>query len=380
MVGMGQRKERTVKQLRVVVKVGTSTLTNGGRTLSRPTMLDICQQVVQLREQGHQVILVCSGSVAAGREVLGKQNIASTVSTRQMLSSVGQVRLMHTWAELFGIYHHTVGQVLLGRGDCTHRRRYLNVRDTLESLLTHGVIPIINENDPVATEELCFGDNDNLAALVANLIGGDLLILVTDQEGLFTGDPRTDPQAQLIPHLDTVSEKIMRSVPPNTRSELGTGGMWTKLEAAKLASESGTPTIISSLKQPQLLLRAVKGDTVGTRIAATTKREGRKRWLLTERSAGTLHIDGGAAHNIRTQGASLLPVGIRLVKGHFERGAIIDVQDPQGKICARGVASYGSEEIQRIQGRKTSEHEAELGYSRGDAVVHRDNMVSMEEG
>lgn len=370
-----------MQRQRVVVKVGTSTLTGGTRQLSRRQMLQVATQVAGLHEQGHCVIVVTSGSVAAGREVLGEQRFPATLPAKQMLSSIGQVRLMHSWSELFGIFGITVGQLLLGRGDFSHRRHYLNVRDTLQALLQHHVIPIINENDPVVTEELRFGDNDNLSALVANLIAADLLVIVTDQAGVYTADPTKDATAKLIERVEQIDAELLAAAGAGSSSSQGTGGMVTKLQAARLAVESGTTTVIGSLSERDFLLRLVSGEMLGTRfIPRTTPLESRKRWLLSEKTQGVLTVDAGAKTQIIERGASLLPVGVTACEGDFERGAVIGVRSEGQAPFAFGIANYSSADIRRLFRTRSSEIESVLGYSLGDEVIHRDNLVAKVKG
>ncbi len=364
------------RQQLVVVKVGTSTLTNNTKQLSRQHMLQIAQQASALQEQGHRVILVTSGSVAAGREVVGQKRYPATLPAKQMLSSIGQVRLMQSWSDLFAIFGITVGQVLLGRGDFANRRHYLNVRDTIWALLQHQVIPIINENDPVATEELRFGDNDNLAALVSNLVAADLMVLITDQLGLFTANPSKDPKATLIPVVQDIDDNIL-ALAGGSSSGLGTGGMLTKLQAARLATASGTTAIIGSLREPNILMRLVAGEALGTRfLSHTTPLESRKRWLLSERSQGIVTVDDGAKRQVLERGASLLPVGAVHVDGDFERGAVIDVRLENGKPFAVGIANYSSADIKKLLKAHSDDIEKLLGYSLGDEIIHRDNLVA----
>ena len=278
----------------IVVKVGTSSLTQGTDSLSKKAMLGIARQLAVLHEKNYQVVLVTSGAVFAGREVLHTTKFDRSIPRKQMLSSVGQVKLMQIWTELFGIFGITIGQLLLTRGDFANRQRYLNVRNTLQALLQHGIVPIINENDSVAIQELRLGDNDNLSALVANLIAADLLILLTDQEGLYTADPSMDPQASLIKDVKKIDQSVF-DLAGKTRKGMGfgSGGMYTKIEAASLASNSGTPTVIASSKIPTVILDLAEGKPIGTRFhPETSRKESRKRWLLSEKPQGKIVVDG----------------------------------------------------------------------------------------
>ncbi len=362
---------------RIVVKLGTSTLTAGTPRLSMPHMVELARQLAALRERGAGIILVTSGAMAAGRERLGFPALPKGLPAKQMLAAIGQPRLMALYEQVFGMYGLIPAQILLTRADLADRRRYLNSRNTLTALLDHGAIPVINENDTVATEEIRVGDNDNLSALVANLIDADLLLLLTDQVGLYTADPRSDPNAILV---NEVSEpeipKALWEAAGGTESSLGTGGMLTKLQAADLARRSGTTVIIASGETPDVLLRAATGETVGTRfLPVATSVESRKRYILTGgRASGAVRIDPGAVQAL-ARGSSLLPVGIKSAEGSFERGDSIRVLDPGGKEIARGITNYGSGELARIIGKKSEEIEAILGFNFGDEVIHRNDLV-----
>lgn len=363
------------KGKKIVFKVGTSTLTHGTKQLSKRIMVNLVRQAAQLHEEGHHIVIVSSGAGAAGKEILNYPKNISTMPFKQMLAAVGQVRLMQLWSELFAIYQIPIGQVLLTRSDFSNRQRYLNARDTLDALLHHRVIPIINENDTVATEEIKVGDNDNLSALTSNLISADLLVLLTDQKGLFTADPRSNPEAKLIPSVDRITNEIF-SIAGGAKSGLGTGGMTTKLQAAQLATQSGTATVIASSFEPDVMLRIAAGESLGTYFKAqSTSKESRKRWLLSEKHQGKITLDEGAEHKIAEQGASLLSVGIKRVDSPFERGAIVQMMSLDGRPIAVGLTNYSSDEILKLLGAKTHQIEEILGYSCGDEIIHRDNMV-----
>lgn len=365
-------------QKKIVVKVGTSTLTQGGKKLRPKAMLELARQLSKLHEQSYQVILVTSGAVAAGREVLSHPIVDRSLPFKQMFAAIGQVQLMQTWTQLFALFDIHVGQLLLTRDDLSDRRRYLNARDTLSCLLQHNIIPIINENDSVATKEIRVGDNDNLAALVANLIAADLLVLLTDQEGLFTADPRFDAKAQLIPCVKQIDDKIY-ALAKGSSTKLGTGGMSTKIEAAETASRCGTPTVIASATYPNVLLEIADGRQVGTMFLSTiTQQESRKRWLLSEKIQGKIHVDAGAAYKISHHGASLLPSGVIKADLSFGRGATVQVVDPLNKIVAVGMTNYGHDEIRQLCGRQSTEIEELLGYSYGPEIIHRTNMTRIK--
>jgi len=365
------------KKQRFVLKLGTSTLTNGTKSLSRRTMLEIVRQAALLHEEGHEIVFVSSGAVAAGREVLKQPRLDATMPTKQMLSSIGQVRLMQLWTELFALYEITVSQVLLTHGDFSNRTRYLNVRDTLSALIEHRVIPIINENDTVATKEIKVGDNDNLSALVANLVAADLLILLTDQEGLFTADPRVDQKASLIPLVEHIDESIYKLAGgSSTQLGLGTGGMITKIQAAHLATQSGTTTIVASSGRKNILADLLHGKPIGTLFKAQISlRESRKRWLLSEKPQGAIKIDEGACGHLSKKGASLLAVGVMGVDKEFDRGGIVQILSSKGKPVAVGISSYSSNEIKKLIGVHSHEIESKLGYTYGPEIIHRDNMT-----
>ncbi len=359
----------------IVVKLGTSTLTGGTARLSRPHMLELIRQVMMLQREKHRIVLVSSGAMAAGRELLADPDLPNHLPAKQMLCAVGQGYLMQVYSTLFGLYDVHIGQVLLTHDDFSHRTRYLNARNTLSTLLDYGIVPIVNENDTVAVEEIKVGDNDNLSAQIAALLDADLLILLTDQEGLYDRNPHLHPDARLIPEVRDIDEHIWK-LAGGTTNHLGTGGMVTKLQAAQLAVRSGTRTVIAHGRLPDVLLRVVQGERVGTTfLPASNHLESRKRWLLAERPQGTLQVDEGAARVLRENGASLLPVGVRAVQGDFERGAIVRIVDSGQRSLAQGLTNYTSLELAQLCGRRSQEIIEVLGYTYGDEAVHRDNMV-----
>jgi glutamate 5-kinase len=364
-------------QERIVVKLGTSTLTGGGTNLSGPRLVDLARQVSTLQARGAQVVLVSSGAIAAGREALGFPALPKHLPAKQMLAAVGQPRLMAVYAQYFAIYGAQVAQVLLTRADLTDRRRFLNARNTLEALLQQGVIAVINENDTVATEEIRFGDNDNLSAQAANLIEADRLVLLTDQDGLYTADPRSDTRAELIRQVgpEPFSPALWQAAGGSTTG-LGTGGMLTKLQAADLARHGGTTVVIARGSEPDVLLRLAAGEEIGTRLLpVVNKLEGRKRYILSgSRSAGELTVDAGAAGALK-RGGSLLPAGVKAVQGEFERGDTVRVSALDGQTLAVGLSSYASSDLAQLCGRRSTEIETVLGYTFGDEVIHRSNMI-----
>ncbi|MGB1286027.1 MAG: glutamate 5-kinase [Aggregatilineales bacterium] len=364
---------------RIVIKLGTSTLTAGTGHLNRQRMLEIIQQIAALHQNGHEVILVSSGAQAAGRERLDFPGLSRTVPARQMLSAIGQSHLMRIYNDLFDIFEIVVAQILLTRDDLSQRNRYLNARDTLQTLLDKRIIPIINENDTVATEEIRVGDNDNLSALVASAMEADLLLMLTDQPGLFTADPRQNPDASLIEVISEIDESVY-ALAGGAGSSNGTGGMVTKLQAAQVATRSGVETIIASGTVEQVILRLMRGEKSGTRFEAIgTHLESRKRWLLTDRTEGTLIIDAGAVKALQAKnGASLLPVGITAVRGNFRRSATLAIQTPDGREIAHGISNYDSVALAQIKGQKSACIHEVLGVSYGDTVIHRNNMVLLK--
>ncbi len=375
---------------RVVIKLGTSTLTAGTYKLSAPRLVELTRQVATLHATGCEVVLVSSGAIAAGKEMLAalsrdgngtinprNPEIARDVPAKQMLAAIGQPRLMALYVQIFELYGLMAGQVLLTHADLTDRKRYLNSRNTLKALLKQCVIPVVNENDTVATEEIRVGDNDNLSALVSNLVDADLLILLTDQAGLYTSDPRKDIHARLI---ELVSEaqipEALWQAAGGSSGELGTGGMVTKLQAADLARRSGATVVIAQGSEEDVVIRLVQGERLGTTflpVSSTT--DSRKRYILTGgRSSGKLTVDDGAAHALRN-GGSLLPVGVTNSDGHFERGDTVRVLAGDGKELARGLVNYATTDLRRILGVQSDQIESILGYDYGEEVIHRDNMV-----
>lgn len=361
---------------RVVVKVGTSTLTAGSGRLNAPRMVDLVRQIKGLRDAHADVVLVSSGAQQAGRERLGQPQERKSIPFKQMLAAVGQGRLMHLWEQYFELYDLIVAQVLLTREDIEDRHRYLNVRDTFESLLQRGIVPIVNENDAVATDEIKVGENDSLSAMVANLIEADLLILLTDTQGLYTADPGLHPDARLIERVTKIDESIYE-LARGTRSELGTGGMYTKIAAADMAVRCGTSVVIADGGRDDILAEIWAGTLSATWFPARiTPTEGRKRWLLAQSlTAGRVKIDEGAVKAILDGGKSLLPVGIVEVQGDFERGAIIGVHGRSGQEIARGLGNYGSADLRRLLGQQSRDTAEILGYDYGPEFIHRDKLV-----
>lgn len=367
--------------MKIVAKLGTSVLTGGTGRLKRPVLVDVARQIATLRQQGHQVILVSSAAIAAGRERLtpvGDLNprVPETLSQKQVLAAVGQVHLMSVWQQTFDVYDIPIGQMLLTRADLDDRERFLNARDTLEGLLESRILPIINENDAVATTEIKVGDNDNLSASVALLADADLLILLTDQPGLMTANPNQNPDAQLIREVSVIDEGI-RLLAGGASSGLGTGGMMTKLQAAQTARSSGVDVAISGTGANDFLCGVVQGVGQFTWIPKTnTRLESRKRWILGgPASTGQLTLDAGAVNAVQQNKRSLLAKGLTQVHGAFQRGDVVTMIDRLGNPIARGIVRYSAGDLHRICGKHSTEIPAILGYHLGDAVVHRDELV-----
>lgn len=360
---------------RLVVKVGTSTLTAGGGRLSPPRMVDLVRQIKALRERGADVVLVSSGAQQAGRERLGHPQGRKTIPFKQMLAAVGQGRLMHLWEQYFELYDLIVAQVLLTREDIEDRHRYLNIRDTFESLLQRGIVPIVNENDAVATDEIKVGENDTLAAMVANVIEADLLILLTDTDGLYTADPSLHPEAQLIERVEQIDAKVYE-LAQGARSDLGTGGMYTKIVAADMAVHAGTTVAIANGGRADVLEGVWQQTAPATWFPAPVSlTEGRKRWMLAQSAtAGAVLVDEGAARALIHSGRSLLPVGIHEVRGEFSRGAIVAVLR-DGREIARGLGNYSSADLRRLLGQQSGDIAEILGYDYGPEFIHRNKMV-----
>jgi glutamate 5-kinase len=364
-----------------VVKFGTSLLTAGLNQLSEERMADLAAQVAQLHQQGVGVVIVSSGAIAAGRHKLGLTQKLKGIPYKQVLASVGQGRLMNVYERLFAPYNITVAQALLTRADLSERAGYLNARNTLLALLDLRVVGIVNENDVVAVDELHearFGDNDNLSAMVANLIDADLLLILSDIAGLYTADPHRHPEARLISQVDRITPEIEGLV-TGTVGNLGTGGMITKIEAAKLATACGITTIIANGQEPDVIVRVGRGEAVGTRfLPVASKLESRERWMLSGLSTrGKLVVDSGAALALKKQKRSLLAAGIISVEGEFERGDTVNIHDLAGDRIACGITNYRSADIAAIKGVHSKKIATLLGYDYGSEVVHRNNLVML---
>ena len=361
---------------RYVVKVGSSLVTNRGAGLDATAIARWAAQIAQLRRSDIDVILVSSGAIAEGMQRLGWTRRPGTMHELQAAAAVGQMGLVQVYESCFRQHGLRTAQVLLTHADLADRQRYLNARSTLLTLLSMGIIPVINENDTVVTDEIRFGDNDTLASLVTNLIEADCLVILTDQHGLYTSDPRRDAGATLV-RKATAGDPALERMAGGTGSEFARGGMLTKLLAAKRAARSGARTVIASGHEPEILQRLAAGEEIGTMLEAqTTPLAARKQWLADHvQVAGQLRLDPGAARALLARGKSLLPVGVKTVEGDFERGAVVACLDPEGREIARGLVNYGAQESRRIAGRASSEIEAILGYVDEPELIHVDNLV-----
>lgn len=369
------------RRKRLVVKVGSGLLRAPQGGLREEVVSHLVQQLSTLRQQGHEIALVSSGAIALGIQLLGLQGMPQAITQQQAAAAIGQSQLIWTYERLFGAFGQKTAQILLTHDDLRHRMRYLNARNTLLMLLQYGVIPIINENDTVSVAELRFGDNDSLAAMVCSLIGAEVLIILTSLDGLYTGDPTQHPEATLIPvveHLDARIEAFAAS----TTHATGRGGMASKMRAAKIAGASGIHTYIANGLAPDTLLRLLAGEAVGTHIypPAIVPLPSRKQWIAyTLKARGEICVDDGARRALTTQGRSLLPSGIVAVSGTFDFGDAVYCVDTTTQRFAQGLVNYGAKELRAIRGRHTSCIETILGYKTCDEVIHRDNLVLLQE-
>ena len=371
-------KSSTLPYYRIVVKFGTSLLTGGSDQLNQDTMSKLVAQAAQLHKQGLELLIVSSGAMASGRHKLGLTKKIKGIPFKQVLCSVGQSHLMYVYEQLFSQYNIAVAQALLTKTDLSDRAGYLNARNTLLALLQLKVVCIVNENDVVAVDELDeakFGDNDNLSAMVANLVDADLLLLLTDTAGLYTADPRRDPNARIILQVDRIDSEVEHLA--DKAGSLGIGGMITKIEAAKLATASGVTVVIADGREPDIILRLASGEAMGTRFLPTTsKLDSRKRWMLSGLCIqGRLVVDSGAALALKKQNRSLLAAGIRQIEGEFDRGDIVDIYDAEGSHLGCGLVNYSSGEVSRIKGAHSGKIATLLGLDYGPEVVHRNNLA-----
>jgi glutamate 5-kinase len=368
-------RTRIARSKRLVVKVGSALVTNDGAGLALDFVADCARQIAMLHASGREILLVSSGAIAAGMQRLGWKVRPHAMHDLQAAAAIGQMGLAQAYETTFAQYGLKAAQILLTHDDLADRKRYLNARSTLQALLDYAVVPIINENDTVVTDEIKFGDNDTLGALVANLIEADALIILTDQKGLYTADPRREPGATLISE-GAADDRTYEAMAGGAGSGISKGGMITKVRAAQRAARSGAHTLIVSGCEEDALLRVAQGETIGTLLYATeSPLTARKQWLADHlQLAGSLIVDDGAAKALRA-GRSLLAVGVKAVNGDFERGAAVGCRTPDGKEFARGLMNYSSSEARRIAGHGTSEIEALLGYLDEEELIHRNNLV-----
>jgi glutamate 5-kinase len=364
------------KSRRVVVKVGSSLVTNEGRGLDEEAIAQWCEQLAALVKDGREVIMVSSGAIAEGMKRLGWTTRPKDVSQLQAAAAVGQMGLVQMYESKLREQGLKSAQVLLTHADLADRERYLNARSTLLTLLSHQVIPVINENDTVVNDEIKFGDNDTLGALVANLVEADVYVILTDQKGLYTADPRKDPSAEFV-HTAQAGDPQLEKMAGGAGSSIGKGGMITKILAAKRAAGSGASTVVAWGREPQALIRLMQGEAIGTLLVAqTAKQQARKQWMADHlQLAGSVMVDEGAAQRLQGGKVSLLPVGMTAVQGDFSRGDVIAIVDVQGVEIARGLANYAAAEARLICRKASGEFEALLGYTAEAEMVHKDNLV-----
>ncbi len=375
---MGDRRPLPLQTYRrLVIKVGSAVISGPG---GRQQQLAIASQVAALRGEGREVVLVSSGAMATGLGKLGFKERPKTMPAKQAIAAVGQPTLMYWWEQAFGWYDLKVAQILLTAEDLAHRHRYLNARQTLETLLEWGIVPIINENDTVMVDEIKFGDNDQLSALIATLVGADLLILLSDIEALYDADPRTHPTARPIPYVERVDAQVLQMA-GDSPNQVGTGGMRSKLLAAQKAQAAGVPTLLLPGTRPQSIAEALRGEPVGTLFAGGSRRySGKKLWLYQlPKPQGEIVVDAGASGALRQGGASLLPAGILEVRGQFGVGEAVRCLDEKGNLIGVGLVNYSATELKRIRRRQTKDIEAILGYKNTDEAIHRDYFALVSE-
>lgn len=370
------KRQRLTTARRWVVKIGSALLTNDGVGLDRDAIAAWVAQMARLREEGMELLLVSSGAVAEGMARLGWTQRPHALHQLQAAAAVGQMGLVEAWESAFGRHGLHTAQILLTHEDLSDRQRYLNARSTVRSLLELGVVPVINENDTVVTDEIRFGDNDTLAALAANLVEADHLILLTDQAGLYERDPRQDPEARLIPEANA-ADRELDAMAAARGGALGRGGMATKIRAARLAARSGTCTLIAPGREADVLLRLRRGEELGTLLRANQAPiAAHKQWLAGHlQLKGRLTCDPGAVRALREQGSSLLPVGVKAVTGEFRRGEVVACVDEAGHEIARGLVNYNADEVRQILGQPSGRIEEILGYVAEPELIHRDDMV-----
>ncbi len=370
-------REQLGRSKRWIIKVGSSLLTNHGKGLDYELIADWVNQIAQLRRNGHEVVLVSSGAVAEGMTRLNWSHRPDALHELQAAAAVGQMGLIQAYESRFQKYDLHTAQILLTHADLSNRRRYLNARSTLATLLKMGVIPVVNENDTVAADEIRFGDNDTLAALVANLVEADLLVILTDQNGMYDSDPRNNPDAQLIREAQAGDPKLDQQAASGTVGEFGRGGMLTKVRAAVRASRSGTSVIIASGREENVLSKVSSGQLVGTLLHPNqdSLAVARKRWLAELQPQGSLTLDDGAVSALQNSGGSLLAIGVTCVNGIFTRGDLVTCISESGQEIARGLVNYNADEAEKIKGKSSDSIRSLIGYIRELEVISRDNLV-----
>jgi glutamate 5-kinase len=369
-------REELKNTKRWVVKIGSALLTDDGQGLDKVALAQWVAQMVTLKQQGVEVVLVSSGSIAEGMKRLGWTSRPSALNELQAAASVGQMGLIQAYESQFAEFNIQSAQILMTHDDLSNRKRYLNVKNTIQTLLEYGVVPIINENDAVVTDEICFGDNDTLGALTANLISADVMVILTDQDGLYNDNPRKNPHAQLISEA-RVSRKDIEAMASPEGGALGKGGMYTKVMAAKRAARSGTATLIASGHEPDILSKLFKGEFFGTLLIPDLEPlTARQQWLAGHLQVkGTLVLDRGAVEMLRSSGKSLLPIGVKSQGGFFRRGEMVVCYDESGHEVARGLVNYPAHESSKLLGHPCSQIESILGYVDDESLIHRDNLV-----
>ena len=370
------RKKILGKVKRIVVKVGSSILASVEKGLHYEVFSHLSKEISDLKRQGYEIVLVSSGAIAAGMEKLGYKTRPQDITQKQATAAVGQTRLMNIYEDYFSRYQQMVAQVLLTHDDLSHRRRFLNARNTLLTLLELGIIPVINENDTVVVDEIKFGDNDNLSALITNLIGADLLLVLTDIDGLCDSDPKVNPHARCIPLVEDI-DMDMEGIVGETTSQMSVGGMISKIQAARKASRFGIPTVVAQGTKEGVLRQILKGKEVGTLILPKGEAlSSRKHWIaFNPKPKGDVIVDDGAKKAIVQKGKSLLPSGVTKVRGAFDRGDLVACLGPRGKEFARGLVNYSVSELEKIKGLRSNQIEMTLGYKYCDEVIHRDDLV-----
>ncbi len=370
------RRKILGRSRRIVVKVGSSILASVERGLLYDVFSHLTKEISDLKRQGYEIVLVSSGAIAAGMEKLGHKTRPQAITQKQATAAVGQTRLMKIYEDYFSRYQQMVAQILLTHDDLSHRRRFLNARNTLLTLLELGIIPIINENDTVVVDEIKFGDNDNLSALITNLIGADLLIILTDMDGLCDSDPRVNPHARCIPLVEEIDADL-DGIVGETKSEISVGGMISKIQAARKASRFGIPTVVARGTKEGVLHQILKGKEIGTLILPKKEAlSSRKHWIaFNPKPKGDVIVDDGAKKAIVQKGKSLLPSGVVKIKGSFNRGDLVTCLGSRGKEFARGLVNYSATELEKIRGLRSDQIESTLGYKYSDEVIHRDDLV-----